>query len=91
MAAAAKAKAQDSIIQMAEDLKIARPGRGPGFDAATLDPIVSVAARVREAPAAARALCHDVLARAVASTTRLNNVRGARRFHSPAGVWRFVV
>lgn len=72
-AAAAKARAQASIAQMAQAL--AAEHKPAGFDAATLQPIVTVAERVRNAPLAARALLHDVLARAVASTQRLNNVR----------------
>jgi hypothetical protein len=72
-AAAAKACTEASIAQMARAL--AAEHKPAGFDAATLQPIVTVAERVRNAPLAARALLHDILARAVASTQRLNNVR----------------
>jgi len=72
-AAAAKARAQSSIAEMEKTLAAAdcKPGK---FNDATLEPILDVADRIRNEPSAARALLRDVLARAVASTKRLNNV-----------------
>jgi len=72
-AAATKARAQSSIAQMEKTLAAAdhKPGK---FDDATLEPILNVAERIRNEPKAAQALLRDVLARAVASTKRLNNV-----------------